>query len=102
MTKHRKVRKYGNTWVVVLTPTDAKDNNLDINGWAEIDDIIFKTEEDYSGEVTPQTEEQMMADKNISDLFQVSGSIKMPGINALDTSAFDDLNKQEENKKWEI
>lgn len=39
--KIRKVRKYGNTWVIALTPTDAKDNDLEEFSYVDISDVIF-------------------------------------------------------------
>ena len=41
MVKLRRIRRYGNSNVIVLTPTDVKDNDLQDGGLADIDDIIF-------------------------------------------------------------
>jgi len=64
MAKHRKVRMSGNSWIIALTPTDGKDNNLDDHQWADIEDVVFKTEE------------QLLADKNITKLFGVDNEQK--------------------------
>jgi len=42
MAKWRRVRKWGNSFVIMLAPTDAKDNDIIKEGWADIGDIIFK------------------------------------------------------------
>lgn len=46
MPKFRRVRMYGNTWVIVLAPTDARDNKVNEKGWADIEDVIIRPDED--------------------------------------------------------
>lgn len=55
MKKIRKVRLWGNSWVIVLAPTDARDNGITEEGTADISDVIFsnKKMEEVNNEKTP-------------------------------------------------
>lgn len=44
MSRLRKVKKYGNTWIISLTTSDVKDFNLKIGMEVDIDNLIFKKE----------------------------------------------------------
>ena len=41
MAKLRRVRKWGNSFVIVLAPSDVNDNKIYDSGMADIEDIIF-------------------------------------------------------------
>lgn len=44
MKKLRNIKKWGSSTVVMLTPTDVKDNQIDVDRGdeADIEDIVFK------------------------------------------------------------
>ncbi len=60
MAKLRRIRKWGNSWVVILAPTDAQDNDIVDKGWLDIEDAIFLTDR--------PTLEQIQADENITKI----------------------------------
>ena len=45
----RKIGKYGNTWVIKLTPSDAKDFDLKEDDEVDIEEIIPKRNKKKNG-----------------------------------------------------
>ena len=49
MARYRQVKKYGNSWVISLTPNDIKDLNIKEGDEVDIEDAVCKTS--ISGEM---------------------------------------------------
>jgi len=46
MARYRRVKKYGNTWMIALTTPDREDLGLELGDEVNIEDVVIKKKRD--------------------------------------------------------